>query len=155
MVKKLKKNYSTPKRKWQESRIEQEKQIMSDFGLKNKQELWKAESFVRGMRRVARELIAGEKEEEKNDLISKLGRLGLVGGESSLDEILALDVEDVLKRRLQTLVYHQGHARTLKEARQMIAHKHILIGDEKVSVPSYLVEKEEEKLIQVAPSYAE
>lgn len=153
MVKKLKKRYSTPKRKWQETRIDQEKQVMQDFGLKNKQELWKAESFIRDMRRVARELIAGGKEEETRDLINKLKKLGLIGGESSLDDVLALDVEDVLQRRLQTLVHRQGHASTLKQARQMIVHGHILIEDEKVNIPSYLVEKEEENLIKVKPDY--
>lgn len=152
MVKKLRKKYNTPRRKWQESRIDEEKQVMTDFGLKNKQELWQAESFIRDMRRVARELIAGDKREE-GELVDKLGKLGLIGDNGSLEDVLALDVEDVLKRRLQTLVYRQGHARTLKEARQMIAHGHILIGDEKVDVPSYLVEQDEEKLIQVKPDY--
>jgi len=61
-------------------------------------------------------------------------------------------VEDILGRRLQTLVYIHGLARTPKQARQLIVHGHIAIDERKVRVPSYLVRKDEEEKISYSYS---
>jgi small subunit ribosomal protein S4 len=64
-----------------------------------------------------------------------------------LDDVLELDIESILSRRLQTLAYLKGLANTPKQARQLICHGHIAIGGRKVNVPSYLVSKDEEEEI--------
>jgi small subunit ribosomal protein S4 len=47
----------------------------------------------------------------------------------------------LLERRLDNVVFRLGFARSLKEARQMVNHGHILVNNRKVNVPSYLVKK--------------
>jgi len=85
---------------------------------------------------------------QKKKLFDRVRRLNLLKGNISLDEILSLKVEDLLERRLQTLVYRQGLARTMKQARQMIVHGHIMVGDKVISSPSYLVKAHEESRIR-------
>ncbi|MFX0071637.1 MAG: 30S ribosomal protein S4, partial [Candidatus Hermodarchaeota archaeon] len=85
-------------------------------------------------------------------LIKKLQRLGILGSEAEFDDVLLLTVEDVLKRRLQTLVYDKGLATTIYEARQKIVHNHIQVGNKRINSPSYIVKKEEEDLISFAPT---
>jgi len=63
--------------------------------------------------------------------------------------VLRLTVRDILERRLQTLVYRLGLAKTIYQARQLIVHRHIAIGDQIVNVPGYLVKKEEEGKIRL------
>jgi ribosomal protein S4 len=67
---------------------------------------------------------------------------------ASLDDVLALDTESVLSRRLQTLVYLKGYSSTPYQARQLISHGHVAVNGKKVTVPSYMVAKEEETQIQ-------
>jgi len=62
-----------------------------------------------------------------------------------------LTVEDILERRLQTIVFRKGLAKTIHQARQLITHGHIAIGNQRVTVPSYLVTREEEELVNYAP----
>ena len=89
---------------------------------------------------------------EKQNLLKKLQRYGLVGADATVDQILGLTLNDVMNRRLQTLVVKKGLARTVRQARQMITHKHITVREKKVSAPSYLVTLEEEGSITYAPS---
>jgi small subunit ribosomal protein S4 len=74
--------------------------------------------------------------------------LGILENIKSTDDVLSLTVEDILKRRLQTVLYLKGLARTPKHARQLIVHGHVLINNRKVVFPSYLVPKEEEDKIE-------
>jgi ribosomal protein S4 len=67
---------------------------------------------------------------------------------SSLDDVLALDTEAVLSRRLQTLVYLKGYSSTPYQARQLINHGHVAVSGRKVTVPGYIVTKDEEGHIQ-------
>lgn len=46
---------------------------------------------------------------------------------------------EMLERRLDNVVYRLGLARTRLMARQMIAHRHVLVNDETVTISSYLV----------------
>ncbi len=66
-----------------------------------------------------------------------------------LDDVLALTVNDVLERRLQTLIFKKGHAKSINQARQVIVHGHVSVDKRKVVFPSYLVPLEEEKRISV------
>ena len=44
-----------------------------------------------------------------------------------------------LERRLDNLVYKIGFGFTLRQARQMVVHNHILVNDKKVNIPSFIV----------------
>ena len=45
----------------------------------------------------------------------------------------------LLERRLDNIVFRMGFARTRREARQVVGHKHILVNGKKVNIPSYLI----------------
>ena len=49
----------------------------------------------------------------------------------------------ILERRLDNLVYRMGFASSIRQARQMVVHGHILVNGEKVDIPSYLCEVED------------
>ena len=148
------KKYETPSHPWEAERIKRESDLVEKYGLKNKREVWKAETFLRRIREQARKLFAmggEEAEKEKEKLLKRLFKLGILPENATLDDVLALTVEDILVRRLQTLVYLHGLAKTPKQARQFIVHGHIAINGRKVRVPSYLVKKEEEDKITYSP----
>ena len=44
----------------------------------------------------------------------------------------------MLESRLDNVVFRMGFARTRREARQIVDHKHILVNGKKVNIPSYL-----------------
>ncbi len=45
----------------------------------------------------------------------------------------------LLERRLDSVVFRMGFARTRKEARQVVGHKHVLVNGKCVNIPSYLI----------------
>lgn len=45
----------------------------------------------------------------------------------------------LLERRLDNIVFRMGFARTRKEARQIVGHKHVLVNGKCVNIPSYLI----------------
>lgn len=45
----------------------------------------------------------------------------------------------LLERRLDNVIFRMGFARTRKEARQIVDHKHVLVNGKKVNIPSYLI----------------
>ena len=45
----------------------------------------------------------------------------------------------LLESRLDSVVFRMGFARTRREARQVVGHKHVLVNGKKVNIPSYLV----------------
>ena len=87
------------------------------------------------------------REREENELMGRLRSLNLVEEGATLDDVLRLELDQVLRRRLQTLVYERGLASTPKQARQFIKHGHIQVRGRKVTVPSYMVREEEEGFI--------
>ncbi len=149
--KKSRKKYETPSHPWQRARIEEESELQRKYGLKNKREIWKARALLRKFRKRARELVGRVDEKgfkEKEELVKKLYEMGILQSEdATIDDILSLTAEDILERRLQTIVYKKGLARTIRQARQFIVHGHVRIGDRRVNVPSYLVYRDEEGLI--------
>jgi small subunit ribosomal protein S4 len=144
------KKYETPSHPWQEDRIKDENELITKYGLKNKREIWKAQTRLRKYRGQARELLAKigsedpQSKKESDQLLVHLSRMNMLPPKSTLDDVLALETETILSRRLQTLTYLKGLANTPTQARQLISHGHIAIGENKVTVPSYLVTKEEE-----------
>ena len=84
---------------------------------------------------------------EKSDLVESLYRRGLLGDGASLDDILQIDVELVLSRRLQSQVYYRGLASSMRQARQLVIHGHIGLGDQKMTVPSYIISRDDENIL--------
>ena len=148
MVKNLKKQYETPNRAWNEERIEREDQLREDYGLKNKEEIYKAYSQLRNFRREARKLVGAESRETE-DILNKAHRLGLVKSDAEITDLLTLNVEDILNRRLQTAVDRRGHADSPKHARQLVTHGRVKVDGKKVNIPGYMLTTEEEKTIEV------
>ncbi len=152
------KTYDTPSHPWQGERIKAEVEVVRAFGLKNKTEVWKAETILRNLRKQSRDLQArlrsGDKQAqvEADALLNKCGRLGYLPVGSNLNDILSLKDEDVLSRRLQTIVFEKGLASTIRQARQMITHGHIFMNGHRVTVPGYLVSRAEESSIEYNPS---
>ncbi len=143
-MKRKHKIYSRPKRPFDKARIEEEKGIVEEFGLKNKKEIWKAEAKIKTIREKAKKLISA-KPEEQQILFSKLNKMGLKV--DSISSALSLDKKDYLKRRLQTVVVTKKLATTPKQARQLITHKKILVNGGAIDSPSYIVPVEMENKI--------
>jgi small subunit ribosomal protein S4 len=155
------KHHDTPSHPWQGERIKAENEVKAKYGLKSKTELWKAQTVLRDVRGQARGLISRARNpsdtqaaRESGLLIARLQRQGYLGENATLNEVLAIDLERVLNRRLQSQVYLKGLARTPKQARQFISHGCIKIGERRVTVPSYNVRKGEEELIVIDPTKA-
>jgi len=146
--------YETPNHPYQGERISEEMGLSGKYGLKNKEELWRAQSELRRTRREARRLIgeaggdATAAADEGEQFLARLKRIGILSEEESLNDVLALDVTDFLERRLQTVVYRKGLANTTDQARQFITHGHITVDGRRVRIPSYKVETTEENVIE-------
>lgn len=149
-MKRQRKKYLRPSHPWEKERMDAEDKTLRQFGLRRKEEIWRTHTLLRNFRRQARNLLAAsgtQAERETKQLLDRLQKLGLVGAGTTLDDVLGLTIEKLLERRLQTLVWRKGLAKTQQQARQLVIHGHIAIGDKRVNVPSYLVPVEEEPLI--------
>ncbi|MHA7734551.1 30S ribosomal protein S4 [Nitrosopumilus sp. S6] len=132
----------------------EELKTLGTFGLRTKRELWKAHTELSRVRHQARSLLALRQEvrEEKEPILMKsLARIGLVSADATLDDVLNLTPNDLLSRRLQTIVTKKLGFKTPYQARQAVIHGHIMIGERKVDIPSYTVTVEEEDNIHFAP----
>jgi len=133
----------------------EELKTLGTFGLKTKKELWKARTQLSRVRNQARSLLALRQEirEEKEPiLMNSLKRVGLVGENSTLDDVLNLQVTDLLSRRLQTMVMKNFGFKTPYQARQAVVHGHVMIGDRIIDIPSYIVKVNEEKNVKLVPN---
>jgi small subunit ribosomal protein S4 len=129
----------------------EELKILGTFGLRTKRELWKAHTELSRIRNQARSLLAlrqEERQEKEPIFMNSLTRIGLVPNDSTLDDVLNLQVTHLLARRLQTLIMEKFKFRTSYQARQAVVHGHISIGDRIVNIPSYVVPIKEEPSIQ-------
>ncbi|MEM3703789.1 MAG: 30S ribosomal protein S4 [Candidatus Bathyarchaeia archaeon] len=152
--KKQKKKYETPRFPWRTDILQEELKLLGQYGLRNKRELWRHKTMLSKFRGIARSLIGKAPEERRKmekELLSRLKKLGIIHETAVLDDVLDLTVEDILERRLQTVIFRKGLARSIYHARQLITHGHIVIGDQRVTVPSYLVTRDDEGKIAYAP----
>lgn len=150
---KLKNKYRTPIHPWEKLRLDAERPLMKEYGLVNKKELWKVSSKLKNFKDTAKHLVASKTAQasaEKKQMVERMKSYGLISSEE-LDEILGLDVEQLLDRRLQTVVLKKGLARTIKQARQMITHRHIAVNGTKITAPGYLVKISEQESISFIP----
>ena len=148
-MKRQRKAYKTPTKPWNKQRIEREREIVKSYGLRKKKEIWKFETLLRKFRRLARQLAAQRNPEKEKILLDKMIRLGLLNEGATLDDVLGLNLEMFLDRRLQTVVFKKGFANSANQARQFIVHGHVRIGERKITYPSYIVPREEETKIKV------
>jgi len=155
--KKQRKKYETPRFAWRKDTLQEELKLIGQYGLRNKHELWRHETMLSKVRGTARSLIgktAEERAKMENELLTRLKKLGVLQETAALDNVLDLAIEDLLERRLQTIVFRKGLTRTIYQSRQLVTHGHVAIGNRRVTVPSYIVSKEEEKQITYAPQSA-
>jgi len=146
--------WKKPKRPLNYDLMMDELKILGTFGLKTKRELWKTQTELSRVRLQARSLLALRQEirERKEPvLIQSLSKIGLVEQNSTLDDVLNLQVTDLLSRRLQTIAQRKLYFKTPYQARQAIVHGHVMIGDSVVTIPSYIVKTEEETKIHLIP----
>ncbi len=63
----------------------------------------------------------------RNYVIKAMSRKGIAG-----ENLLQM-----LETRLDNMVYRAGFAHTMREARQLVVHKHVMVNDKMVNVPSF------------------
>ncbi len=151
--KKHRSKFSKPQHPWQRARIDEERILVKNYGVKNKRELWKASSLLKNFKEQVKRIIrtpSAQSEKEKQQLIARLVKLGLLQQTSTMDDILGLSMKNVLDRRLQTLLLNKGLARSVKQARQFITHQHVSVAGKKITSPSYIVSIEEESQIAIS-----
>jgi small subunit ribosomal protein S4 len=134
---------------WDLERIKSSNALIDHYGLKNMKELWQAQTEIGRIRRNARLLLSGAAGSEhiRDNMFRMLERMGLAKPGASLDDLLDLKENSLLERRLQTIVFRKGLAKTVKQARQLTVHGFISVNGRKVNKPSYLVDVKEEAAI--------
>jgi small subunit ribosomal protein S4 len=155
--KKQRKKYETPRFAWRKDILQEELKLLGQYGLRNKHELWRHKTKLSRYRGIARALIgktAEERAKMEDEQLTRLKKLGVLQETAVLDNVLDLTIEDILERRLQTIVFRKGLTRTIYQSRQLVTHGHVTIGNRRVTVPSYIVSKEEEQQIAYAPQSA-
>lgn len=148
-MRKSRKKYKKPIKAWDKQKIESEREILKEFALRKKKEIWVTEGILRKFRQMARTCAAKKDKEMENVIVKKMIRLGLLNDGAGLDDMLGMSLNDILGRRLQTIIFKKGFANSMKQARQFIVHGHVIIGGKKIVYPSYMVSKEEENNIVV------
>jgi small subunit ribosomal protein S4 len=154
-IKRLRKKYVKPGHPWQKDRIRSEILLVGRYGLRNKREVWIARTLLGDFRRRAREVLSlspGEKEEGEKALMRRLQRSGLIKETATIDDVLDLTLPDILERRLQTVVYKSGLAKSIHQARQLIVHGHIAVKGTVARSPGRLVKQGEEGQLSYAPN---
>lgn len=144
--KKSTKKFQTPKHPWQADRINEEKKLEKEFGLANKREIFRTNSLLRNWRKQAKEVLRLPEEKKKqaeDELFRTLSKIGVLQKGAKLDDVLAITLPEILERRLQTQIYKKGIATTIKQARQFIVHRKVLVNEKILSAPSYLVRTED------------
>ena len=145
-IKRKKKKFSRPRKLFDSVRIETENATINKYGLKNKREVWKAKSKVSTMRRQAKNLI-GKPVAQQKAFFEKLNRIGL--NVQAISDVLALNEQNLLDRRLQTFLVKKKIVTTSKQARQLITHKNVIVDGRVVNIPSFNVSKKLENKISL------
>ena len=147
----------TPTHPWKQARIDEEHALKEKYGLKKTggmREIWREKSALRRHRNQAMKLIGrvdaseGHYAKEKNQLLESLFSKGLLVSGADIGDVLEINVEHMLSRRLQSVVYYRGLAPSMRAARNLIVHGHIRIGNQRLTVPGYHIIKEEEEHLQ-------
>ena len=151
-TKNFRRGWRKPKRPFNFELKMEELKTLGTFGLKTKRELWKARTELSRVRNQARSLLAlrqDVRDKEEPILIHSLSRIGLIEQNATLDDVLNLEIDDLLSRRLQTIVMKKFYFKSPYQARQAISHGHVIIGDRVVNIPSYIVKVDEEDKVKL------
>lgn len=144
---KQRKTYETPRHPWRKEQLDEELRMLGEYGLRNKRELRRHETALSKTRGIARALLGATEEERarfEKEYLASLAKLGILSTGATVDDILDLSVKDLMERRLQTMVYRNGLAKSVHQARQFVTHGHISIGGSIVTVPGYIVRRDDE-----------
>ena len=146
--------YKRPKMPFEKERLDEELNSVGKYGLKNKREYLTAQYALAKIRKAARELLTLDKNDsrrvfEGEALLKRMIRLGVLKPEqASLDFVLGLKTEQLLERRLQTVVFKRHMANSVHHARVLIRQRHIAVGKQLVNIPSFLVRVSSEPHVQ-------
>ena len=149
-MKRKHKQYSKPRKPFDKVRIIEEAEIKKEFGLKNKKEIWRANAKVGLFREKAKKLISSNPQEQQA-LFKRLNQIGLKV--KTIGDVLSLNRNDYLQRRLQTVLVTKRIASTSLGARQLITHKKVLVDGKVVNSPSYVVPTDLEDKITLKKKY--
>merc|ERR1712137_673542 len=147
-LRKNSKTYKVPKRPFEKERMDAEMQIVGEYGLRNKREIWRVQYILSKTRAAARELLTLDEKDPKRlfegaALLRRLHRMGVLDDDKNeLDYVLTLSLNDFLERRLQTQVFKLNLAKSIHHARVLIKQGHIGVGKQIVNVPSFMVRTE-------------
>ena len=150
------KTFKKPRRPFEKERLDAELKIVGEFGLRNKRELWRVQFALNKLRNAARVLLTLDGKDPKRifegeAIMRRMRNYGLLDEtQDKLDYVLALGPEQFLERRLQTLVFKLGLAKSVHHARVLIRQRHIRVGKQIVNVPSFLVRTDSQKHIDFA-----
>lgn len=145
-----------PKNPFEKERLAAELQLVGEYGLKNKREVWRLQFALSKIRSAARHLLTLDESDpirafQGRALLRRMERLGLLkADELKLDYVLGLTVAKLMERRLQTKVYKIGLAKSVHHARVLVRQGHIRVGKQVVNVPSFLVRTDSERHIEFA-----
>ena len=98
--KRQRKKFSKPAHPWQKERILAEKELLKEYGLKRKYEIWKMNSILKNVTTQAKNLITTKKpsiEKERNQLLTKLSSLGLISKSAKIEDVLSLTLKEDCK----------------------------------------------------------
>merc|ERR1711871_332606 len=147
-----------PRRSYDKERLDAELKLIGTYGLKNKREIWRVGLVLSKVRAVARQLLTLEERDPQRifqgqALMRRMIRYGILDEDKlRLDYVLSLKVENFMERRLQTLVFKRGLAKSIHHARVLIRQRHIRVGRQIVNVPSFMVRVESQPHIEFALS---
>ena len=144
--------YTTPNHPWRKDRIQVERALRRAYGLKNGREVWKVAAKLKTFKDQIKGFMGSEGTQvdiERKQLEQRLAKYGLLPQDGAMEAVLGYTPEILLERRLQTVLVRRQLARTMRQARQFIVHRHVTVNVRVITAPGYIVPVAEESSILV------